>query len=148
MTPLFEDVYQHSFVVSNIERSLKFWRDIIGFKVERVLDLDPATMREMTQIPELERCKVALLWMGPHNLELLEYYPQTLRRTATRDQLGSSHIAFSVSNMQEVYETLKAKGVKIVHPPIAYGMYFEDPDGITVELIHKRKEMPEASKRG
>lgn len=144
---LFTDVLQHSFVVSDIERSLAFWRDIIGFKVERVLDLDVEKMREMTGLPEIQRVRVALCWMGPHNLELMQYAPQTLKRPANRMQLGSSHIAFMVENMQQTRDALSAKGVKLVTPAgHPFGCYFEDPDGITVELINKRP-LPAAAQR-
>lgn len=144
---LFTDVVQHSFVVSNIERSMRFWCDIIGFKVEKVLPLDVAKMREMTGLPAIQGVRVALLWMGPHNLELMEYSPQTLKRPANRMELGSSHVAFWVDDMQKTRDALTAKGVKLVTPAgHPFGCYFEDPDGITVELINKRP-LPAAAQR-
>lgn len=132
---MFNRVLQHSFVVSNLERSMAFYQDVLGFKLERQMELDVPGMRLMTGFPEIERVRVALLWMGPHLLELMEYTPQRKQRPATRIELGSSHMAFPVENMEQACRELEAKGVKLVGGPRPRSRYFEDPDGITMELI-------------
>ncbi|MGD0662986.1 MAG: VOC family protein, partial [Syntrophorhabdales bacterium] len=61
---------------------------------------------------------------------------------------GVAHIAFGVSNIEQMYEDLSKKGVKFVNPPVwAPGndgkgrwavCYLRGPDGITLELIERQ----------
>ena len=57
---------------------------------------------------------------------------------------GNSHLAFLVDDLRAAYEELSAKGVKFKSEPVeidygendgAWGIYLEDPDGITMELF-------------
>lgn len=132
---MFDRVLQHSFVVSNIERSLSFYQDILGFELARLSELDPESMRKMTGFLEIQKVRIALLWMGPHLLELMEYTPQTKQTPATRIELGASHMAFPVEDMEAACTALAAKGVKLVGGPRPGARYFVDPDGISMELI-------------
>ena len=129
-----------SFTVSNRERSVAFYTDVIGFTVDRIYELEGDAIEQITAIPNA-RLKMAHLTLGDFRLELVEYLePKGQRPVLPTSNVGVAHIAFNTANVQEAYEALKAKGVAFKGAPIQaakdrpLACYFWDPDGITLEL--------------
>jgi catechol 2,3-dioxygenase-like lactoylglutathione lyase family enzyme len=59
---------------------------------------------------------------------------------------GNSHLCLRVDDIQAVYESLTAQGVRFRSPPVAitsgpnqggFVVYFYDPDGFTFELFQR-----------
>jgi catechol 2,3-dioxygenase-like lactoylglutathione lyase family enzyme len=52
---------------------------------------------------------------------------------------GSAHVCFKTENIQELYQKLSAKGIRLHCVPQDLGfaqvMYFRDPDGIILEAV-------------
>ncbi|MEE9274183.1 MAG: VOC family protein, partial [bacterium] len=82
---------------------------------------------------------------GGYAIELIQYVgaPGVKIDTATNN-VGSAHVAYNVSGLREMYETLRAKGVRFMSPPVdipdgsnkgGLVVYLEDPDGNTFEFI-------------
>ena len=129
-----------SFTVSNRERSVAFYTNVIGFTVDRIYELEGDAIEQITAIPHA-RLKMAHLTLGDFRLELVEYLePKGQRPVLATSNVGVAHIAFNTTNMQRTYEALKAKGVAFKGAPIRAAIdrplacYFWDPDGITLEL--------------
>jgi len=140
--------------VRNMERSLHFYRDLLGLRV--TLD-DPqenpgGLLRTLISDPQRGRHRhgVYLRWEdGPDAtfIVLSEHQPSA-GEAIKLDQVGIHHFSFWVEDLQAVYERLKAAGVPIVLPPTVgdtagYGeppggkvltTLFQDPDGIIVQL--------------
>jgi catechol 2,3-dioxygenase-like lactoylglutathione lyase family enzyme len=138
--------------VSNMERSLRFYRDLLGLRV--TLD-DPqenpgGMLRTVSGSQQPTRHGVYLRWEdGPHAtfIVLSENRP-TSGEAIKLNQVGIHHFAFWVEDLQETYEKVKTAGVPIVLPPttfdtVAYGepaggkvmtTLFKDPDGIVIQL--------------
>jgi catechol 2,3-dioxygenase-like lactoylglutathione lyase family enzyme len=138
--------------VSNMERSLRFYRDLLGLRV--TLD-DPqenpgGMLRTVSGSQQSTRHGVYLRWEdGPHAtfIVLSENRP-TSGEAIKLNQVGIHHFAFWVEDLQETYEKVKTAGVPIVLPPttfdtVAYGepaggkvmtTLFKDPDGIVIQL--------------
>ena len=132
-------------VVRDLERSIGFY-ETLGLKVWR---------RETESGPFIDAVVgisgVRLEWAklkGPDGslLELIQYrsHPdhQPLVRAAS-NRLGCSHIAFTVTDIDETCRALTRLGGAIVNPPaaspdsrvrVAYG---HDPDGILLELVEE-----------
>jgi len=80
---------------------------------------------------------------GPTLVELLEFksHPQTSEGKYEVFKIGTSHIAFTVDNLDETYSKLTAAGVKFNAPPqyspdgYAKVTFCYDPDGTPVELV-------------
>ena len=60
------------------------------------------------------------------------------------NNVGVTHIAFKVNDIEGMYQDLAAKGVKFNSPPqsieakdlgLIKAVYFKDPDGITLEFM-------------
>jgi len=139
--------------VSNMEQSLKFYRDLLGLKV--TLDdpkENPGGMLARVQGGQQSRTRHGgyLRWEdGPDAtfIVLSEDHP-TSGEAIRLNQVGIHHFAFWVDDLEATFEKVKAAGVPIVLPPtttdsIAYGepagtkvmtTLFKDPDGIVVQL--------------
>jgi catechol 2,3-dioxygenase-like lactoylglutathione lyase family enzyme len=126
--------------VSNLERSLAFYRDILGFTLEREMERSGEYIDKMVGIPDA-RLRTAALSGSGYRIELVEYLSP--RGEPIKSRLcdpGRIHLAFSTSNMHKVYGYLTSKGVRFTAPPQqgpggGYAAYFVDPDGVTLELL-------------
>ena len=130
--------------VSNLERSLEFYKDAFG--------LDPGMLFDITAGPEVAASlalpehhqRVALIPIGDVVLELIEMDP-SVPTAATQDQVGYTYISFAVDNLDDVYEKLSAKGYRwnsdpvtaSDHKPVAGTRYciLKDPDGKNIEMM-------------
>jgi catechol 2,3-dioxygenase-like lactoylglutathione lyase family enzyme len=128
--------------VANLERSIAFYRDIIGFKVARILECEPE-MR-LGDVNGMPGCtaRIAHLYLGNNMLELFEYQnPQGKKIPADRNQAdhGFIHLGLTSTDAQADYERLKERRVKFLSKPIEFRpgvwiFYFYGPDGEVCEL--------------
>lgn len=134
------------FTVGSLERSLAFYRDLLG--LELVFQWNPQAdyIREIVGYPEVDLHSAILRIPGSDTfLELLEYrnIPQASVDMANGN-IGNGHIAFTVDELDPLFDRLTAAGVKSVSPPVTptigpnkggRAVYIIDPDGFRVELI-------------
>ena len=134
------------FTVASLERSLAFYRDILGFEVAFQWNPQAPYIGELVGYPTVDLHAAILRLPGTDVcLELLEYRNvEQVPVDMHNGNVGNGHIAFNVDNLLELYAELKAKGVKAVSPPITptigpnkggKAIYLIDPDGFRVELI-------------
>lgn len=130
-------------VVTNMEKSLKFYRDLLGLKIERSMDESGSYLDNMLN---LENVKVKTVKMSAPDgftlIELLEFnYPEGSVNKRRINDLGASHIAFTVSDLDKMYETLQSSGVKFnAQPQLSPDGYAKvtfclDPDDTPIELV-------------
>ena len=134
--------------VRDMDASLRFYRDLLGFEVVR----DEVQATQGTVLPALykephDRRRVATLYWkkGPREafLVLSEHSDKPVSGEPIKlDQVGIHHYAFWVENLPQVYAELKAKGADFVVPPTVTktkdgnfnSAFLCDPDGILVQL--------------
>lgn len=134
------------FTVRSLERSLAFYRDLLGFEVVFQWNPDAPYIREVVGYPDVDLHSAILRIPGSDTfLELLEY--RNVKRThvdMANGNIGNGHIAFAVDELDPLYERLTAAGVASVSPPVTptigpnkggRAVYMIDPDGFRVELI-------------
>ncbi len=135
-----------SFSVSNLERSLAFYVDLLGFKLLWQREITNQYFRDIVGFPD---CVVKAAHLAipnsTHKLELFEYaVPRGEPAVPRTNQPGSAHLSLYVDNLPAAYEELKGKGVQFRSPPIeidagankgGWALYMLDPDGIPVELF-------------
>jgi len=130
------------FVVSNLEKSVTFFRDIVGMQVVRRFERKgPA----ITHVVGYEGARLQGVHLGfdtGPTLELIFYItpPAQKRPTNERSVLGGTHIAFTVDNIQDTYNRIIAAGGHSLNPPIdldeeRIACYLQDPDGNWIELL-------------
>jgi len=138
--------------VSDMDRALHFYRDLLGLRVtldtmERIGGMGPLFANPQKG----QRHAVYLRFEdGPHaSFVVLSQNPgEPSGRPLKVDQVGVHHFSFWVDDLRERVEKLKAAGVKILLQPtesdtLAYGeptggkvltALFEDPDGTIVQF--------------
>ena len=138
--------------VSDLDRSLRFYKDTLGFtEVERHW-LEGETISAMAGKPEVVMQVVRLKPPeGPGILLDLQQYLQP-KGTVSNAQLGManhSHFCFGVKDLQATYRQLKEKGVEFVSAPVTFDLgkdwdygavhvvFLKDPDGFILEFVQK-----------
>lgn len=133
------------FTVANIERSLAFWRDILGFELSHRAHHTGDLASEVTGVPGAE-ISIAVLKAPGHKIELLEYLapPNRAQIDSRPCDVGSAHVALTVDNLDAILSTIAASGWSPVgHPQtLKTGpnagkrvVYVHDPDGTTIEFM-------------
>ena len=131
--------------VSDIERSLAFWRDVLGFELSHRAHQKGELAEQITGVPGAE-ILIAVLKAPGHKIELLEYRaPADRKRLDARPcDVGSAHVALTVENLEAVLETIAGSGWESAGTPqtLTAGpnagkrvIYVRDPDGTTIELM-------------
>src|SRR5438045_8683128 len=104
--------------VSNLERSLAFWRDVLGFELSHRAHHTGDLASEVTGVPGAE-ISIAVLKGYGHKIELLEYIaPADRKRVDLRPcDVGSLHVAFTVDNLDAVLGAIAASGWRAGRKP-------------------------------
>jgi lactoylglutathione lyase len=129
------DKYQflHTMIrVRDLDKSLKFYHDLLGMKVLRRRDY-PTGKFTLAFVGYGEEAGNTVIELT-HNWEQAEPY-----------SLGTAfgHLAIGVPDVYKTCDRLAAAGVKIPRPagPMAHGgsviAFIEDPDGYRIELVQR-----------
>jgi Lactoylglutathione lyase and related lyases len=132
--------------VSNLEKSLAFWRDVLGFEFSHTAHQVGELAREITGVADAEIKLAVLRSPGSHKIELLEYLaPADRKRVELRPcDIGHVHVALLVDDLDDVLERIAASGWKAAGKPqtLRSGpnagkrvIYVRDPDGTTIEFM-------------
>lgn len=133
--------------VSDMERSLRFYRDLLG--LEPVLDLDVRSEPGLDRVVGMPSVigRVVFLDAGDTRLELWCYADpagEPLPPGHKPADLGVSHLAFEVDDLDDLYHRLLAGRVPVTCPPEDLGIhrtfYAQGPDGEFVELLQDRSD--------
>ena len=133
------------FTVSNLERSLAFWRDVLGFELSHRPHQTGDLASEITGVPGAE-ISIAVLKGYGHKIELLQYLaPPDCKHVDVRPcDVGFVHVAFTVDDLDAVLNKIASSGWKAAGKPqtLQSGpnagkrvVYVRDPDGTTIEFM-------------
>jgi glyoxylase I family protein len=137
--------------VSNLERSLAFWRDVLGFELSHTAHQKGELAQEITGVEGAEIKLAVLKAPGGYKIELLEYSaPADRKRANLRPcDVSSVHIALLVNDLEAMLDKISASGWRAAgHPQILTKgpnagkrvVYVRDPDGTTIELMQLAKQ--------
>lgn len=134
--------------VRNLEDSLRFWRDILGFELSHRAHQEGKLAEEITGVGGAE-IQLAVLRAPGHKIELLQYLtPPQRKASALRPcDLGAAHVALLVDDLDAVLARIQKFGWEPAGKPqtLQVGpnagrrvVYVRDPDGTTIELMQPR----------
>ena len=132
--------------VSDLERSLAFWRDVLGFELSHTAHQKGELAEEITGVKGAELKLAVLKTPGGHKIELLEYLAPTDRKCAhvRPCDTGFMHVALLVEDLNAALDRIAVAGWKTAGQPqiLTKGpnagkrvVYVRDPDGTTIELM-------------
>jgi catechol 2,3-dioxygenase-like lactoylglutathione lyase family enzyme len=133
--------------VSDLERSIGFYRDVIGFSLARVMECPPEMrLGEVVGLPGC-RARIAHLQTGKAMLELFEYRDPSgkpLLPDRSQADIGFIHVGITSTDVREDHARLRAKGVRFIHEPIEFRpgvwiAYFYGPDNEVCEIRESRE---------
>ena len=114
-------------VAKDREKSVRFYRDILGLKVifDNVLEGE-----QLDQIVRLSRAKLNVYLLGKENVnagkvEIIQYLShegRPLPKDTSLSDCGLRFISFRVDDMDKAYSLLRGKGIEFLSEPIIVAM--------------------------
>ena len=142
-----ERLHHTGFTVGDLERSVAFYRDLLGFEVVLEQEKQGGYLAAMVGYPDAHVRMAHVKTPGSdHRIELFEYRsPEPVGRPLEPRQIGPTHVCLVVADLPSLYERLSRAGVDTwFSPPVevdtganrgALALYLRDPDGIVLELF-------------
>ena len=137
-------VHHFALTVSDMERSLAFYRDRFGLEVVSDREVDGDYVEVITGVAGAHIRIVHLRGYGVQ-VELLQYLrPAGAPRARPLPDAGSAHLCFVSDDLDADAASLREAGVSFRSPIVTTtsgpnrggrGIYLEDPDGNVVEVV-------------
>jgi len=133
----------YSHCVSNLERSRRFYVEVLGFEVVAEFEFDdPATAKVM----DLPGCRFTGVFMKRDGMriELVAFReppPEATSRPRRSNEIGHSHLSFYVTDLEATLRELRAQGVRVedhtrtLLPSGIECCVVRDPDGFPIEIV-------------
>ena len=151
-------VFHAGVTVGDMERSLHFYRDVLGLEVESDALIDHPYVFDLTAVPATEVRVVFLRVPGSESatrIELLEYRGLERHSASARPcDPGHGHLCLLVTDVAEMHGRLLAAGYRArSEAPVEYAagprkgaraIYAIDPDGYHVELFERPAGGPDS----
>ena len=136
-------------VTDNLNKSVKFYRDYLGFKIKKRKLEHGETI---DKISNLKKVRVVTVRMStPNNngmLELLYYRSHrkiNKRKKYNISEIGISHFAVTVRNLNQLYINFKKRKIHFICPPKFSSdkkvliTFCRAPEGTLIELVQELK---------
>jgi catechol 2,3-dioxygenase-like lactoylglutathione lyase family enzyme len=130
-------------VVADLDRALRFWCDLLGFRITRRLDESGPHIDAMMGLHDVRVTTVKLAAPDGNLIELLQFHshPDQKAWTGAPNSTGFTHVALTVHDLDAVCERLAEQGVTFNAPPqrspdgYAKTTYCRGPEGMLLELV-------------
>ena len=130
-------------VVVDLEQSLKFWCDVMGFVVTRQMEESGPNIDAMMGLKDVRVTTAKLAAPDGNLLELLCFHshPDKLRWAGKPYSTGFTHIALTVKDLDETLHRLEQFGASTPAVPQLSPdgnvkvIYATGPEGVLLELV-------------
>ncbi len=129
--------------VSDLDRSLRFYRDLLGFAPEHDLEVAGEPTGTLLRLSDV-RLKAVYLTRDGVRLELLHFAspPAPSRRARVMNEPGLTHLSFRVADLHAVVRGLREAGERVLEETLldfpafhSAACFVVDPDGQLIELV-------------
>ena len=129
--------------VSDMERSLRYYRDLLGFRFEHDLHVEGEPSDTLLRLRNVNLDAVYLERDGVR-IELLRFAspPAPAPRPRAMHERGLTHLSFRVADLDATLAALRAAGERVLDETIiripavaAAACFVVDPDGQLIELV-------------
>ncbi len=129
--------------VSDLARSLCFYRDLLGFRWEHALDVEGEPSDTLLRLRGT-KLHAEYLTRDGVRIELLHFAspPAPERPERPMNQYGLTHLSFRVTDLDAVIAALRAAGERVLDETVirfpewqSAACFVVDPDGQLVELV-------------
>jgi catechol 2,3-dioxygenase-like lactoylglutathione lyase family enzyme len=130
-------------VVTNMDRALYFWCDVLGFSLTKKMEEVGPHMDAILGLKDVRVTTAKLSAPDNNMVELLCFHshPSNSAWEGKTNSTGFTHIALTVDDLDETCEKLSKEGVAFNAPPqfspdgsvkVTYG---QGPEGVLLELV-------------
>lgn len=135
-------------VVADLEKSLKFWCDTMGFVVSRQMEESGPHIDAMMGLNDVRVTTAKLAAPDGNLLELLYFHshPDKQHWEGKPYSTGFTHIALTVQDLEETLRRLKLVGASVpAEPQLSPDgqvkvIYASGPEGVLLELVEVIKK--------
>ena len=139
---MIKDIRHTGIVVIDLEESLRFYRDLLGFQIAKQMEESGDYIDNISSLRNVRVTTVKMTSPSGQMIELLKYHSHSAEQKRREIcEIGISHIAFTVDDLNFAYEKLKDKGIQFNSPPqlspdgYAKVAFCRAPEGTLVELV-------------
>ena len=134
-------------VVSDMDKSLKFYRDLLRLKPVIDFEEKGEFIDSVLGGSGIQVRMVKMVADDGGMVELLHYISHPMSRAKNNKvyEIGPTHMAFTVESIDETYKQLSDAGVNFSSTPVvspdgkAKLAFCQDPDGTYLELVEELK---------
>ena len=129
-------------VVKDLDNSLWFYRDKLGFKIAKQVDESGRFIDDLLGMDNITVTTVKMTLNDDSMIELLDfksYKKERLDRTI--NDIGPTHLALTGDNIDEIYRDFSLDGITFISPPAippdvyAKVAFCRAPEGTYIELV-------------
>jgi len=139
---MIKNIRHTGIVVSDLEASFRFYCDLLGFQIIKKMDESGEYIDNMLDLNGVDVTTVKMSAPDGQMIELLKYQSHPCKQKEYEIcRIGISHLAFTVDNLDQVYDKLKAESVFFNAPPqlspdgYAKVTFCNAPEGTFIELV-------------
>jgi len=144
MTDFIKGTRHFGIVVRNLKTSIAFYEDL-GLKITKQMDESGEHIDKMLSLTDVNVTTVKMSAPKTDTLIELLHYKNPIPKEIERkiNDLGPSHLAFTVKNLSENYKNLLQKGIEFFSEPQLSSdkrvlvVFCNDPNGIPIELVEQ-----------
>lgn len=130
-------------IVTDMEKALDFYRDLLGLKVVLDKEQEGEFFAKLLALSDVRMRLVMLEADDGNKVELFQFHshPRKAPGKVETCDIGCSHVAFEVDDVDKLYEDLSRRGLRFNCAPLvspdgyARVVYCHDPDGTIIELV-------------
>jgi len=141
---MISNIRHSGIVVDCLDSSLKFYKDLLGFEAVKSMDESGSYIDEMLGLNFVDVKTVKMTCPDGQMIELLDFKSHKRERKKKEIcDVGITHIALSVNNLDQCYQTLKSENIEFISPPqltpdgFAKVAFCKAPEGTYVELVQE-----------
>ena len=129
---MIKSVRHTGIVVVDLEASLHFYSDLLGFKITKKMEESGEFIDTILSLPNVAVITIKMAAPDGSLIELLKYHSHPRKMNAREIcDVGITHVALEVDNLDHVYERLKGEGVVFTalfsFPPTFHALFCLHP---------------------
>ncbi len=139
---MIKDIRHTGIVVIDLETSLHFYRDLLGFQIAKQMEEAGDFIDNISSLRNVKVTTVKMTSPSGQMIELLKYYSHPAeQKMRIICEIGISHIALTVDDLDTEYKKLKEQGIQFNASPqlspdgYAKVTFCRAPEGTLVELV-------------
>ena len=129
-------------VVVDLDASLHFYRDLLGFEITKKMEESGGFIDTILSLSNVALTTVKMAAPDGSLIELLKYHSHP-RKMNVREicDIGITHMALEVKDLDKVYKRLKGEGIVFTADPqvspdgYAKVTFCSAPEGTSIELV-------------